>query len=61
VRGNVSHKRYADFPEGDPRERALPMDYTLTHEKLRGFEFDLNAEVLWGMEVPSRGAPSRSE
>ena len=27
------------------------MDYPLTYEKLREYEFDLNAEVLWGMEV----------
>jgi len=51
VTGNVSHKRYADFPEGDPRGRALPMDHPLTYEKLREYGFDLNAEVLWGMEI----------
>jgi hypothetical protein len=51
VRGSVSHKQFADFP-GDPvLGRALPMDYPLTYEKLREYEFDPNAEVRWAMEV----------
>jgi hypothetical protein len=49
--GNVSHKRYSDFPDDPELGRVLPMDYPLTYEKLREYEFDLNAEVLLGMEV----------
>lgn len=51
VEGNVSHKRHADFPDNPELGRLLPMDYPLTYEKLREYEFDPNAEVMWGVEV----------
>jgi hypothetical protein len=54
VTGNVSHKRYADFPDNPELGRVLPMDYPLTYEKLRAYAFDLNAEVRWGLEIGRR-------
>jgi len=49
--GNVSHKRFSDFPDDPELGRVMPMDYPLTYEKLREYGFDLDAEVLWAMEV----------
>jgi hypothetical protein len=51
VTGNVSHKRFSDFPEDPELGRVLPMDYPLTFDKLLEYKFDPNAEVKWGMEV----------
>ncbi len=51
IEGNVSHKRFADFPDDPALGRVLSMDYPLTYEKLREYRFDPNAEILWGMEV----------
>jgi hypothetical protein len=51
LRGNVSHKLYVDYPDDPELGRMLPMDYPLAYEKLREYGFDLNAEVLWGIEV----------
>jgi len=51
VTGHVSHKRFSDFPDDPELGRVLPMDYPLTYEKLRSYDFDANAEVRWGMEV----------
>jgi len=51
IRGNVSHKRYVDYPDDPERGRVLPMDHPLTYEKLREYAFDLNAEVLLGLGV----------
>ena len=51
VSGNVSHKRYADFPDDPELGRVLPMDYPLTYEKLWEYEFDPNAEIRWAAEA----------
>jgi hypothetical protein len=51
VRGCISHKRYAEFPDDPEMGRVLPIDYPLTYEKLREYAFDPNAEVLLALEV----------
>jgi hypothetical protein len=49
--GIVSQKRFEYFP-GDPeRSRVLMPDYLLTYEKLAGYDFDPNAELLYALEV----------
>ncbi len=49
--GSVSHKAYVGYPDDPELGRVLPMDHPMTYEYLRETGFDLDAEVLWGMEV----------
>lgn len=49
--GHVSHKRFEYFPEDPEKGRALRPHYELTYEKLASYGFDLNAEMLYALEV----------
>jgi len=47
----VSHKQIVTFPDDPESGRCLKPDYPLTLEKLAGFDFDPNAEVLLALEI----------
>ena len=49
--GNVSQKRFEYFPDDPERSRVLMPDYPLTYEKLAGYDFDSNAELLCAVAV----------
>jgi hypothetical protein len=49
--GNVSHKRYVEFPDDPAMGRVLWPHHLLTYGKLASYGFDRNAEVLLALEV----------
>lgn len=51
IKGEVSHSFDIVFGKDHERGRVLPVDYPLTYEKLKSFNFDRNSEFLYSMEL----------
>lgn len=49
--GSVSHKYFDMFPGDLEMGRVLKMHHQLTYEKLKSYDFDPNAEILYALEV----------
>jgi hypothetical protein len=55
IKGGVSVSYFNTFPNDPELGRVLPVHYPLTYEKLASYDFDLNAEYLYALEVLSEG------
>jgi hypothetical protein len=53
IGGSVSSSYFNKFPNDPELGRVLPVHYPLTYEKLAFYDFDLNAEYLYALEVLS--------
>ncbi|MDH4271525.1 MAG: S41 family peptidase [Candidatus Aminicenantes bacterium] len=49
--GGVSYRQFLKFPDDQAKGKILRPDFELTYEKLRQFDFDPNAEILWALEL----------
>ncbi|MFC2103741.1 hypothetical protein ACFLS4_00120 [Bacteroidota bacterium] len=49
--GNVSHKKFIYFPDDEEKGRVLKPHYMLSYDKLASYNFDLNAEILYAIEL----------
>jgi len=49
--GSVSHKYFDMFPDDPEMGRVLRMHHQLTYEKLKSYNFDPNAEILFALEI----------
>ncbi len=51
VTGTVSHKYFELYP-GDPEKgRVLMPEYVMTYKRLASYDFDVNADILWVLEL----------
>ena len=51
IKGEVASAFDIEFGDDPERGRVLPVHYPLTYEKLKSFDFDNNAELLYAMEL----------
>jgi CubicO group peptidase (beta-lactamase class C family) len=58
IEGTVSTTYSVMFPEDSDLARVLPVDYPLTYDKLASYDFDLNAEFLYALELLSEHGES---
>jgi hypothetical protein len=49
--GSVSHKYFDMFPDDPEMGRVLRMHHQLTYEKLKSYNFDPNAEILFALDI----------
>ncbi|UCE42848.1 MAG: hypothetical protein JSV17_07840 [Candidatus Aminicenantes bacterium] len=49
--GSVSHKYFDMFPDDPEMGRVLRMHHQMTYDKLKSYDFDPNAEILFALEV----------
>jgi len=49
--GGVSYRQFLKFPDDSFKGRLLRPDFELTYEKLRSYNFDPNAEIIWALEL----------
>lgn len=51
LNGTISQKRYVYFHDDAEMGRVLRPHYPLTYEILRSYDFDLNAEILYALQI----------
>lgn len=51
IRGEVSSSFDIAFGDDPERGRMLPVHFPLTYEKLKSFDFDINAEFMYALEL----------
>ena len=51
ISGFVSHKYFELYPDDPERGKVLRPDYELTYDKLASYGFDVNADILWALEI----------
>jgi hypothetical protein len=51
INGEVASAFDIEFGDDPERGRVLPVHYPLTYEKLKSFDFDINSEVLYALEL----------
>ncbi|MFC1849719.1 S41 family peptidase [candidate division CSSED10-310 bacterium] len=51
INGILSSKKFVIFPDDTERGKVLPVDYPLTYDKLVSYDFDLNSELLYALEL----------
>jgi hypothetical protein len=51
LRGGVSHLYVTHFRDDPEMGRVFRPHYELTYEKLKSYNFDPNAEILYGLEI----------
>jgi hypothetical protein len=49
--GIVSHKKFTYFPDDDEKGRVLKPHYILTYDRLRTYDFDYNAEIVYAIDL----------
>jgi len=51
IKGEVSHSFSIEFGDDPEKGRVLPVHFPLTYEKLKSYDFDVNAEFLYALEL----------
>jgi hypothetical protein len=51
IKGEVSSSFDIAFGDDPERGRVLPVHFPLTYEKLKSFDFDINAEFMYALEL----------
>jgi len=54
LNGTISQKRYIYFHDDAEMGRVLQPRYPLTYETLRSYDFDLNAEILYALDISGK-------
>jgi len=49
--GTISHKQFIFFHDDPEMGRVLRPDYQLTYDKLKSYDFDMNAEILFALDM----------
>jgi hypothetical protein len=49
--GTVSHKKFMYFPDDAEKGRVLKPHHMLTYDRLRAYDFDYNAEILYAIDL----------
>lgn len=49
----VSHKQFIYFPENKDIGKILTPHYQITYDKIKSYNFDTNAEILYALEILS--------
>lgn len=51
IKGEVSHSFTIEFGDDPEKGRVLPVHHLLTYEKFKSYNFDINSEFLYAMEL----------
>jgi hypothetical protein len=51
IKGEVSHSFTIEFGDDPEKGRVLPVHHPLTYNKLKSYDFDINAEFLFALEL----------
>jgi len=49
--GTITHKQFIFFHDDPEMGRVLRPDYQLTYDKLKSYDFDMNAEILFALDM----------
>jgi hypothetical protein len=49
--GSISHKQFTYFHDDPEMGQVLMPDYPMTYDKLKSYDFDVNADILYALDV----------